>query len=75
MRSLVWPRPCRSGAGTSILTGKKQVYKYVDQNRIGDHICYYSDLTKMREHFPEWDITKSLQQTIKEIVESWQERL
>ena len=23
-------------------TGKAQVYTYVDQNRIGDHICYYS---------------------------------
>lgn len=56
-------------------SGKKQVYKYVDQNRIGDHICYYSDLTKMKAHYPGWDITKSLRQTINEIVLSWQARI
>lgn len=44
-------------------------------NRIGDHICYYSDLTKMRDHYPHWDITISLEETIKQIVESWQQRL
>ncbi len=56
-------------------SGKSQVYRYVDENRIGDHICYYSDLTKMKKHYPGWDITKSLRQTVQEIVESWQRRL
>lgn len=56
-------------------SGKQQVYTYVDQNRIGDHICYYSDLRKMKEQYPDWDITKSLPTTIQEIVSSWQERL
>lgn len=56
------------------VSGKKQLYRCVDQNRIGDHICYYSDLTKMKAHYPGWDITKSLMQTISEIVESWQTR-
>jgi CDP-paratose 2-epimerase len=55
-------------------SGKKQVYRYVDQNRIGDHICYYSDLTKMKAHYPQWNITKSLKQTIREIVAAWQDR-
>ena len=57
------------------ITGKKQVWTYVDENRIGDHICYYSDLRKMRSQYPAWDITKSLVQTIEEIVESWHRRL
>jgi CDP-paratose 2-epimerase len=56
-------------------SGKKQIFSYVDQNRIGDHICYYSDLTKMKAHYPLWDITKSLRHTVAEIVSSWQERL
>ena len=56
-------------------SGRKQLYRYDAQARIGDHICYYSDLTKMKSHFPEWDITKSLRQTVAEIVESWQRRL
>jgi CDP-paratose 2-epimerase len=55
-------------------SGKPQTYTYVDQPRIGDHICYYSDLRKMRAHYPSWDITRSLAQTIEEIVEAWQHR-
>ncbi|MFT3830897.1 MAG: NAD-dependent epimerase/dehydratase family protein [Opitutaceae bacterium] len=55
-------------------SGKKQVYTYVDQNRIGDHICYYSDLRKMRAHYPGWDISVSLEETIRQIVEAWQKR-
>lgn len=57
------------------LTGKAQVSTYQDENRIGDHICYYSNLSKMKAHYPSWGITKSLQQTIAEIVSSWQDRL
>jgi CDP-paratose 2-epimerase len=57
------------------ISGKKQVWTYVDENRIGDHICYYSDLRKMRSHYPAWNITKSLRQTVEEIVESWHRRL
>jgi len=56
-------------------SGLKQVYRYIDQNRIGDHICYYSDLTKMKSHYPGWNITKSLRQTINEIVKAWQSKI
>ena len=56
-------------------TEKKQVHTYVDENRIGDHICYYSDLRKMRAHYPAWDITISLPETIQQIVSAWQTRL
>jgi CDP-paratose 2-epimerase len=55
-------------------TGKKQVHTYVDENRIGDHICYISDLRKMRAHYPAWDITISLEETIGQIVEAWRTR-
>jgi len=56
------------------LSGKKMVYDYVDQARIGDHICYYSDLRKMRAHYPSWDISVSLEETIHQIVEAWKKR-
>ncbi len=62
-------------AMTEGFTGKKQIYAYSEQNRSGDHICYYSDLSKMKAHFPAWDITKSLNRIIEEIVLSWQRRL
>lgn len=56
-------------------SGKSMKYAYVDENRIGDHIVYYSDLRKMREHYPEWDISVSLEETIEQIVMAWQERM
>jgi CDP-paratose 2-epimerase len=59
---------------TESFSGKPQVFTYVDKNRIGDHICYYSDLSKMRNHFPSWDITQSLAETIRQIVASWRNR-
>jgi CDP-paratose 2-epimerase len=42
------------------LSGKTMLWEYVDKNREGDHICYISDLAKMRSHYPGWDISKSL---------------
>lgn len=55
-------------------SGKTMEFKYSETNRIGDHICYYSDLRKIKEHYPKWDITKSLEDTIEEIVEAWKKR-
>jgi CDP-paratose 2-epimerase len=57
------------------LTGKAQRFMYVDENRIGDHICYYSDLTKAKRHYPVWEITRSLPVIFGEILESWKRRL
>jgi CDP-paratose 2-epimerase len=57
------------------ITGKPMRYRYSDENRIGDHICYISDLRKMTSHFPNWGITKDLQTTFEEIAESWEKRL
>jgi len=59
---------------TEKFTGKAQIYTYVDQNRAGDHICYYSDLSKMRAHYPKWDITQTLESTIEQIVNAWRAR-
>jgi len=57
------------------VTGRPMQWRYVDENRIGDHICYYNDLRKMRAHYPSWDITKSLDAIFSEIAVSWNERL
>jgi CDP-paratose 2-epimerase len=56
------------------LTGRAQVFTYDPKNRIGDHICYYSDLGKMRKHYPKWDITLSVPETLRQIVEEWRRR-
>ncbi|HVH28021.1 MAG TPA: NAD-dependent epimerase/dehydratase family protein [Vicinamibacterales bacterium] len=57
------------------ISGQRQRHTYVETNRVGDHICYYSDLRKMRSHYPGWDLTVSLEQTIAQIVEAWQQKL
>jgi len=56
------------------LTDKKMLSNYVDKNREGDHICYISDLAKMRSHYPSWDLTKSLDDIFSEIVQAWEAR-
>jgi CDP-paratose 2-epimerase len=48
-------------------SGRRMNYEYVDRNREGDHICYISDLTKTRAHYPTWDIAKSLDDIFAEI--------
>lgn len=48
--------------------GLRLKYSYVDQPRIGDHICYYTDMSKFKRDFPFWRITKNLKDIIKEIV-------
>lgn len=58
----------------SKISGKEMRHEYVDQNRKGDHICYISDLAKMKGHYPNWGITKDLQTTFVEIYESWLKR-
>lgn len=49
------------------VAGRKLQYEYVDDNRIGDHICYISNLNKLRSHFPGWNITKTLDDIFEEI--------
>lgn len=56
------------------ISGKPMKYRYSNENRIGDHICYYSDLSKMKAHYPDWNITKDLKTTFIEIYESWVNR-
>jgi CDP-paratose 2-epimerase len=56
------------------LSGKKSIDTYLDDSRIGDHICYYSDLRKMRAHYPSWNVTISLPQIIEQIVSSFSSR-
>lgn len=44
-------------------------YTISDENRIGDHIWYISDLSKFKKDYPNWNITISLEETIKQMVE------
>lgn len=57
------------------LSGQPMQYEYYEKNREGDHICYISDLSKMKAHYPEWEITKTLPMIFEELYQGWRERL
>lgn len=57
------------------VTGNKMNWRYIDENRTGDHICYYSDLRKMQTHYPSWGIAKTLPMIFDEIASGWKQRL
>jgi CDP-paratose 2-epimerase len=52
------------------ITGRRPKLHYVEANRVGDHICYYTDLGKLRAHYPEWRLTYSLERIVAEMVEA-----
>jgi CDP-paratose 2-epimerase len=56
------------------ISGRPMIYEYVDDARSGDHICYISDLRKMKRDYPAWSITKSLATIFDEIHSSWVSR-
>ena len=45
-------------------------FSYDDKARIGDHICYISDLSKLQSHYPEWSVEVDVQQILTEIVDA-----
>jgi CDP-paratose 2-epimerase len=57
------------------VTGRAQRHTYVEEARRGDHVCYFSDLRKMRTHYPQWDVRRPLAETVREIVATWHERI
>ena len=56
------------------LTGARLKTEYVETARVGDHICYISDLSKLKSHFPGWKVEISLNDILREIVDSWRTR-
>jgi len=55
--------------------GLRLDYEYQDTHRTGDHICYISDLTKLRAHFPGWQMEHDLRAILSEIVAHHREAL
>ena len=49
------------------ISGRELAWEYVEDNRIGDHIWWISDVGKFREHYPEWNFRYGLQEILEEI--------
>ncbi len=57
------------------VTGIPMHYEYSSEHRSGDHICYISDLSKMKRDYPRWSITRDLDTVFQEIADSWLQRM
>jgi CDP-paratose 2-epimerase len=57
------------------MTGKRLIWKYVDENRRGDHICYISDLAKFKSHYPDWQITIGIDEILRQIITDHAKRI
>jgi CDP-paratose 2-epimerase len=49
------------------ISGRKLDWTYVEDNRIGDHIWWISDVKKFKTHYPEWKHRYDLTGILKEI--------
>jgi len=56
------------------ITGRKVVQKYCQQPRKADHICYISNLKKLKSHYPGWEITRDLPGILAEMVTAEKEQ-
>jgi CDP-paratose 2-epimerase len=56
------------------LSGKKLNYTQDPENRIGDHICYYTDMSKFQRDYPNWVKKYSLRDIIKEMIKLRREK-
>jgi len=53
------------------ISGLKMKYKVLSENRVGDHKCYYSDLSKIKADYPKWEITKDLKFVFNDIYNNY----
>lgn len=49
------------------ITGIKMITEYDENSRLGDHICYYSNLNKIKKDFPNWKITKNIDDIFEDV--------
>ena len=51
------------------ITGNKMNYTYAQDNRIGDHIWWISDVRKFKDHYPDWNHKYGINDILKQIHE------
>jgi CDP-paratose 2-epimerase len=49
------------------ISGKKLIWTYVDEPRIGDHIWWVSDVRKFKSHYPAWEYRYDMMRILQEI--------
>jgi CDP-paratose 2-epimerase len=56
------------------LTGRPMNWSYVEDNRIGDHIWWISDVRRFQSHYPQWRFSYDIRAMLAEIHDAMQER-
>jgi CDP-paratose 2-epimerase len=57
------------------ISGYKVDFCLGEENRKGDHICYISDLSKLRSDYPDWDIRVSLREILSQMIAAEEKKL
>jgi CDP-paratose 2-epimerase len=57
------------------IVDRKLSFTYSDNNRIGDHIWYVSDVSKFQNHYPQWHWTYDIETTLTEMFNNFSKRL
>jgi CDP-paratose 2-epimerase len=52
------------------LIGRELNVEHLDEPRVGDHLCYISNLSRLRHDYPDWNITRSLRDILDELARS-----
>lgn len=52
------------------ISGNRMATNYVEDNRIGDHIWWISDVGKFQNHYPKWCLTRNINDILVEIFEA-----
>ena len=56
------------------LSGNKLDWTYSDENRIGDHMWYVSDIRRFQDHYPDWKMKHNMASIMGEIHDKMAER-
>src|SRR5690606_37913435 len=57
------------------LVGRRITWSLAEDARVGDHMCYISDMRKFRAHYPEWELTRGINDILREMVAAERERI
>lgn len=58
-----------------LLTGKEFNWSYSEDNRVGDHIWWISDISRFENHYPDWAITHGIEDIMQTVLEGQSDRL
>ena len=57
------------------ITGKPMNYEYSETNRVGDHIWWISDVSKFKEHYPNWNWKYNINDILTQIYQATTQKL